>query len=202
MDSLEILDVEQGTPEWHAARCGVVTASEFRRAVATRLAREKSARQTYMRTLAGEILLGKPAESPDIENFRRGHALEPEACELYRFATGYEPDVVGFMRRGRIGASPDRLVGDDGGVEIKSALPHIQIGRLLDDVVPPEYEDQVRGCLLVSGRAWWDFMSYCPGLPPLIKRVDRNERAMAELRVDLDQFISELDDLVERLRSL
>ncbi len=204
MSGLEIVNVEQGSSEWFHVRLGIPTASQFHAAVANRTKADSKTRTTYMRKLAGEIITGQPVEEIDIKNFRRGHEHEPRAAALYQMGTRLPTTKVGFMKRGRLGASPDRMVLAHGGLEIKSAAAHLQIGVLLADEIPPEHWLQVLGCLLVSGREWWDFMSFCPGLPPLIKRTSRASVSseLAELRIDLDQFVGELDELVETIRRI
>lgn len=201
----EYISVEQGTEDWLRLRLGVPTASEFRRAIANRTKTESRARDSYMRTLAGEILTGRAADRVDIENFRRGHAGEPRAVAEYELLTDRRAEPAGFVRLGRLGASPDRLVGISGLLECKDAAPHIQIERLLANAVPEEYVTQVDGQLLVCcDRAWVDFVSHCEGLPPLIVRVHRVDRAseLAALRVDLEMFVNELDDLVRRIKEI
>ena len=118
---------------------------------------------------------------------------------LYAFLNDVEPEQVGFIRNGNVGGSPDSLIGDKGGLEIKSALPHIQIERLLAGRLPPEHKAQVQGNLWVSEREWWDFMSYCPKMKPLIVRVTRDDDYIRDLERAVADFSSELHDLVERL---
>ena len=81
-------------------------------------------------------------------------------------------------------------------------VPNNQIERLLKGEVPSEHIPQLQGQLMGAERQWVDFMSYCRGLPPLIVRVDRDEKYIAELRVDVDDFVSELNALVSNIRSM
>lgn len=126
-------------------------------------------RKAYLRKLAGEVLTGEPMETYTNPHMERGKVMEDEARDLYAFMTDADPQRVGFIRGDNCGASPDSLVGDDGGLEIKTALPHIQIERLLNDDLPSEHKAQVHGCMWVTGRKWWDFVSY----EPRRRRVDR-----------------------------
>lgn len=200
--TLQIIDCDQGSADWFAARAGLPTASEF----STVMARGKDGgasltRAKYMRQLAGEILTEEPAPEGYSNAFmERGKELESEARSLYSL-TYAPPTLVGFMRNGRKGASPDSLVGDAGGLEIKTAIPAVQIERLLRGTLPPEHIAQVQGNLWVSERQWWDFMSYCPKLPPLVIRVQRDEAYIAQLSKAVDAFNSELDALVASIRS-
>lgn len=198
---IEILDCPQGSDAWFAARLGIPTASEFKTLLGVKKdARDKVTRQTYMRKLAGEILTGRPAESYTNVHMERGHEQEDEARKLYAFMTDAEPQRVGFIRSGQKGCSPDSLIGENGGLEIKSALPHIQIERLEKNELPSEHRAQVQGSLWIAEREWWDFVSYCPGLPLLVVRVHRDDGYIATLAGAVNEFNAELAELVERIR--
>ena len=197
---LEIIDCEQGSIDWHRARLGIPTASRFADILAKG---DGKMRARYLRDLAGEIYTGEP----DTEGFtnahmERGKLWEADAREHYAFTNDVEPQQVGFIRNGRAGASPDSLIGDAGGLEIKTALRHIQIERLQRGGMPPEHKAQVQGCLWITGREWWDFMSYAPGLPPLIVRVPRDEAYIDQLTKAVDAFNEEQDALVASIRGV
>lgn len=199
--TLQIIDCEQGTEEWRNARCGIPTASRFSEVLAKG---EGKTRAKYLRELAAETLRGYPEpDSYSNAHIERGHEQEGEARALYAMTYAKGPIAsVGFMRNGRAGCSPDALVGDDGGLEIKSALGHIQVERLSRRAVPPEYVAQVQGNLWVSGRLWWDFMSYSPDMEPLVVRVERDEAYIAKLAAAVDAFNEELDVLVNSIRGV
>jgi hypothetical protein len=197
---LEIFDFIQGTAEWYSARLGIPTASEFSTVLAKGARGGPSKeRTTYMRKLAGEIITGSPMWSYSNEHMERGKEQEGEARDLYAMLADVEPVQIGFMRRGDVGCSPDSLVGDDGLLEIKTKLAHLQIGVLETGEVPTEHVAQLQGQVWVSRRSWVDFMSYCPGLPPFVKRVHRDEAFIATLKVAIDEFNAEMDALVERI---
>lgn len=195
---LEIITCEQGTPEWHAARIGIPTASRFSDILAKG---DGKMRTRYLRDLAAEVIRGY-AEPDSFSNahMERGKAMEADARDLYAFIRGVEPVQVGFIRNGNYGCSPDSLIGDDGGLEIKTALGHIQIERLQRGTLPSEHRAQVQGTLWVTGRDWWDFESYSPDLPPLIVRVQPDKAYIAELSAAVDAFNSDLAELVEMIR--
>lgn len=197
-----IRDIDQGSEAWRQARLGIPTASMF----ATVMAKGRDGgvsltRSKYLRELAGEILTGDPAESYSNGHMERGKEQESEARDLYAFLRDAEPELVGFIRNGAKGASPDSLIGSDGGLEIKTALPHIQIERLTLGRLPPEYVAQVQGNMWVAERAWWDFVSYCPKLPPLIVRVTRDDLYVANLTKAVAAFNEELEALVSSIRT-
>lgn len=233
----EIIDVEQGTPEWFAARAGIPTASEFSTvmsegradgtmpnamidalvkegvtasalAAAVKAAKSKNSnpaamRAKYLDKLAGEIITGEPdPDSYSNAHLERGKAMEDEAREYYAFITDTEPQRVGFIRRGRAGASPDSLIGADGGLEIKTAMPTVHLPRLRSGKLPPEHKAQVQGNLWIAEREWWDFVSYWPKLPPLVIRVYRDEAYIAKLAAAVDAFNADLDNLVASIRGV
>lgn len=196
--TVQIITCDQGTDEWRKARAGIPTASEF----STILAKgEGKTRRTYMLKLAGEILTGEPMESFSNAHMERGKIMEDEARDLYIFTQGVDPIRIGFIRNGDKGCSPDSLIGEDGGLEIKTALPHIQIERLLKDDLPPEHKAQVQGSIWVSDRDWWDFISYWPNLPMLRKRVTRDNGYIANLAGEVARFNDELAKTVEQIRT-
>lgn len=197
--AIEIFDdVEQGTAEWFAVRAGIPTASRF----ATVMAKgEGKTRNEYMRKLAGEILTGAPMASYKNEQMERGNVMEDEARDFYAFAYNADIRRVGFIKNGQKGGSPDSLVGDNGGLEIKTAEAHIQIERLILNRLPPEHKAQVQGNLWVAEREWWDFVSYWPKLPLLRVRVYRDEEYIRQIADAVDMFNYELAAMVERIRN-
>ncbi|MGN8022306.1 lambda exonuclease family protein [Phyllobacterium sp. 22229] len=194
---MEVFDIEQGEDDWFQARLGIPTASKFSTVMAKG---EGKTRSEYMRTLAGEILTGEPSESFTNVHMERGKVMEDEARETYAFVEGAEIRRVGFIRNGNKGASPDSLVGDRGGLEIKTALPKIQIDRLERNRLPPEHIAQVQGNIWLSERDWWDFVSYWPRLPMLMIRVYRDDEYIKKMADEIDRFNDELAALVERIR--
>jgi hypothetical protein len=195
IDELEIFNCEQGSPEWFEARRGVPTASNF----AALLAKgEGKTRRTYLLKLAGEAITGECAESYSNAHMERGHVMEADARNLYAFDHDVEPAPVGFMKRGRAGASPDSLVGASGMLEIKSKLPHLQLDVLDKGKLPSEHVAQVQGQMWIAGRDWCDFVSYWPRLPLFCVRVERDEKYIATLAQAVADFVGELDLYIER----
>jgi hypothetical protein len=193
---IQVFDMDQGSADWHSARAGIPTASMFSTVMAKG---EGKTRSKYMRTLAGEIITGESAETFSNAHMERGKAMEDEARETYALIHDAQPQRVGFIRNGQKGASPDSLIGANGGLEIKTALPDIQIDRLERNRLPPEYVAQVQGSMWVGERDWWDFVSFWPKLPMLRVRVYRDEAYIKTLSDEVDRFNDELAALVERI---
>ena len=202
MSAIQIFNCEQNTPEWHLARMGIPTASSFAD-VLTKGRDGKSdglTRRTYLHKLAGEILTGQPMEMVRTFDMERGHAMEPEARDLYVLETGAVLEKVGFVRRGRVGCSPDSLIGKDGGLEIKTKAPHLLIDTILKDEFPAEHKAQVQGTLWITDREWWDLECYWPGMPKFIKRAYRDEAYIATLASEIERFNNDLDAIVEQMK--
>ena len=201
-ESVRIIDVPQNSLEWLHARLGIPTASCFGLVVAPGRADQPSKqRQTYMLTLLGERLTGELSEQASSPNFDRGHRMEIDAANDYEFRQRVTTETIGFMRRGNVGCSPDRLItGTRGLVEIKSKKANLQLAAILADELPAEHKAQVQGGLLVSGYEYCDFVSYWPGLPLFVKRVYRDEAYIDWLRDELDAFNEELDALERQMR--
>lgn len=196
-----IIECAQNSPEWYAARLGIPTASEFSTVMAKGKDGGKSVtRRTYLMKLAGEILTGEPMESYTNVHMERGKEQELEAREAYELMKDVDTQQVGFVVNGDKGCSPDSLIGDDGGLEIKTALPHIQVERLLRGELPTEHRHQVQGNMWVTERQWWDFVSYCPRLPLLIVRVPRDDGFIATLAGAVKDFNTELEQIVHAIR--
>lgn len=104
----------------------------------------------------------------------RGKLDEPLARDLY--SKTYAPVAeAGIIIRDdwglQLGYSPDGLVGRDGLIEVKSRRSKRQLTTIIGDEVPPEVMPQIQCGLLVSGRQWCDYISYCGGMPMWVKRV-------------------------------
>jgi hypothetical protein len=194
---IEIIDCEQNSEEWYAARAGIPTASEFGTVMAKG---EGKTRRTYMYKLAGQIITGEAAQGYTNADMERGHEMEPDARRSYAFMTDVEPQLVGFIRNGQKGASPDCLVGENGLGEFKSKAPHILIEVLLKDQFPTEHKAQCQGALWVAEREWIDIVCYWPRMPLFVKRAFRDEDYIRNLSSEVDRFNEELAGVVDRIR--
>lgn len=214
---MKVVDCAQGSPEWHAARRGIITASRFGDVMASPRgdSPESRTRARYMRELAFEIV----AEEP-IENYvnytnramERGKLLEPEALKLYAMMRDTHVHRVGFVTRlfGKwtVGGSPDGFVGcgpdgdgPRGGVEIKTEEPHLLIPRIAERRgFPAEHVAQCQGLMWLTDATWWDNAIYWPKLPIFIRRAQRDDRHNARFEIAARAFLEELDDLVEKIR--
>lgn len=199
--AITVHDCEQGTPAWHKARAGIPTSSCFHEVTKrNRDGAYSTDRRRYLLTLLGERYTGEVAETFGGGYLARGKAMEDEARRLYVFQTDHHVTRVGFVVNSawRAGASPDSLIGKNGGLEIKTKLPHLHFECLETNQVPDEHMPQIQGALGITGRSWWDFVSYWPKCPIFIKRVRRDEHYIASLKLEVRRFNDELDALVRK----
>ena len=193
---------EQGTPEWLEDRRGRATGSMFSAILAKG---EGKTRKSYMVKLAAERLTGEVGESFSNAHTDRGTEQEPHARLAYEARTGSLVEQVGFIKHPLLmaGSSPDGLVDDDGGVEIKCVIPTVQIETFLKGGVPSSHRAQIQGNMWVCSRQWWDFVSYSPTLPEHLQlyvyRVFRDEAYIRTLETEVRTFLVELDGLVDSL---
>jgi len=199
-----VVDCEQGSPEWVAARLGVPTASAFHRVITPRTAKESAASEGYLAELVAEWLLGEPLD-PDVSGFMtRGTELEQTAIRFYECQRDVDVARVGFVLAddSGYGCSPDGLVGEDGGLELKCPGPAAHVRHLLAleyEAQPTEYYAQVQGSMYVTGRAWWDFLSYHPTLPPALVRYARDDVFCGSLAGILGDFCARLAEAKEKM---
>lgn len=165
----------QREPEWYAARRGILTASVVGKMVTPTLkvADNETSRGITV-SLIAERITGRTEDTFVSDDMWRGIEHEPIARDVY---SGHYQQAVecGFMRRDEdgwtLGLSPDGLVAEDGLIEIKCPRAKGHVATILADEVPAAYMAQCQAALLVSGRDWLDFVSFCAGLPLFVKRV-------------------------------
>lgn len=196
---MKIINVEQRSPEWFAARAGVPSASEFDKIVTSDGIPSKQ-RQKYMYELVGHKLGALPEESYTNKAIENGILREAEAREMYSRDVNQVVQVGFCIHDEGYGASPDGLVDEDGMVEIKCPILSTHIEYLIKQKLPTDYVQQVQGQLLVTDRKYNDFISYYPGLKPLVVRCYRDELFISRLKSELLKFIEELNELTEKLK--
>ncbi len=201
--------MEQRSPEWFAKRLGKVTASRTPDVTAKTKTGRSASWATYMGELIAERLSGVTAEKYTNAAMQWGTDTEAEARAAYQFETATLVAEVGFVEHptiGMAGASPDGLVGTHGLLEIKCPNTATHIETLLGQSVPSKYVTQMQFQMACTGRKWCDFISYDPRLPEamrlFIKRVERDDKAIAELEKQVVEFLSELDAKLASLTAL
>ena len=202
-------DIEQGTEEWFAIRCGKVTASRIADIIATTKSGYSASRANYEAQLICEILTGKPAESFTNAAMAWGTETEPLARAQYELKTGNMVNQIGFVVHPKIeqaGASPDGLVDNDGLIEIKCPNTSTHLDTLLSQKVPSKYITQMTWQMLCTGRKWTDFVSYDPRLPDnlqlFIQRIPLDTEYGKKLESEVKGFLEEVNEKIVKLRKI
>lgn len=198
-----IHDCTQGTTKWLQLRSGIPTASEFSKII-TNSGKPSASADPYINTLIAERLLEKPLVEYMSFWMERGSQMEAEAVSYYEFQRDCEVERVGFVTNDEktIGASPDRFVGEDGLLEIKCPAPDTHISYLLFDPASKKYQQQIQGQLWITERKWVDVLSYYPGLPEALIRVERDEEYMESLAKLVTGFVGQLEERFERIKEI
>lgn len=200
--------VEQGSAEWLKMRLGKATASKISDVIATTKTGPSALRTNYAAQLVAERLTGNVAESFTNAAMEWGTAKEADARSAYEYYVGATVQLADFIDHPTIpmsGASPDGLVGSDGLVEIKCPNTATHIETLLGEKVASKYVTQIQWQLACTGRSWCDFVSYDPRLPEemsiWIKRVERDDKMIAELSEKVSAFLAEVASTVASLEA-
>lgn len=200
-----ILNHEQGSDEWHAARCGILTASVMSCLLVDGkgVAGFGAGALTLMNELIGERFTGEAAgKFGGNGHTERGHELEPQARAFVSERLGVEIVNVGIILNHGCGYSPDGLIGDDGLIEIKTKLPKLQIDVILDGVIPKDHVVQCQVGLWVSERDHIDFASFWPGMPLFHKRAGRDEAMIRKLAERAKTFYEVMEERTQQIIDL
>lgn len=207
-----VIDCDQGTPEWLAARAGVITASMFRVARTYKRAKHSELSEeakNYAFRLAIERISGVPLdEGHETWQMKRGQRLEPDARSHHMADIGRRVKQVGLVltEDRKFGASADGKIETDprgpGGAEYKCLVSPLELRKVYLDDDFSKFTDQVMGGMWLTNYTWWDFCVYCPALAIAGKqfkrwRVERDEAYIEEMVLDLVAF----DNLVEEYRT-
>jgi len=195
---MKVHTMKQGGPEWSAIRLGKVTASEADALVSPEgKIRTGEGPRSYLYRKLCEKLLGYRPDSGSTFAMDNGSLAETIAIPWYCFTYDTEVQRVGFCESddGRYGSSPDGLVGEDGGLEIKFPTPPVHLSYLMDGVVPKQYVVQNQFNLYVTKRKWWDFVSFSRQLPNLVVRVTPDEGMQCAIHFTLAKFCARFDEI-------
>jgi hypothetical protein len=205
-------DVIQGTDEWKQLRVGLVTGTGFQKILtAGKGTAESLVRSGYRQELVTQRITGKPSEGFFAsEDMRHGIEREPAARRMFERRMRKYVSEVPFVKHAwmKVGISPDGLIEDDEGLEIKCPKQDTHARYLqLVDRPPAEYEGQVYGSLWATGRKRWYFASYHPSFPPELQLhvvcVERDEVYIAKLAAAVGTFLAEVSvgekDMQERM---
>ncbi len=205
-----VIDCEQRTQEWYEARLGIPTASSFHKIVTSGgKPTSGKTRAGYMHQLVAESILGTKANADDYVSAAMDRGLEVEPRGIAEYESAWECTVtpVGFITNddGTVGCSPDGLVNKasivaaldgPGGIELKCPLAHTHIGNLLDRPgFTKRHWPQVQGSMWITGRSWWNLVSYYPGMKLATVLCSRDEEQIEQLRKSVGKFVVELAEM-------
>jgi predicted phage-related endonuclease len=202
---------EQGSQEWRQDRSGRWTASKFADLIAADKLTGKplKCRADAIWNCVVERMTGEPVEGPGGFALQWGSDVEEFSREAFELATGKIVEQVGFIAHPKYafaGASPDGLIGDDEGLELKCPRSSsVHLARFLAGV-PAEYMPQIQGCMWVTGRKKWYFASFDPRMPPshqlLIIPVLRDEAVIAAIEAAVLTAEAEAVELQQRIERM
>ena len=197
----------QQSPEWFAARLGKATASRFKDVLATIKNGEAATRRNYRMQLVVERLTGQKEEGYTNQAMSWGNDNEPLARIAYEVQSGLIVTQVDFIAHPALmaGASPDGLIDADGGIEIKCPFQSAVHIETIQSGMPSEHMPQVQGAMWITGRQWWDFVSYDPRMPEhlqlYVQRIDRDDSYIKDLESKVTAFLQEVDATIQQLNS-
>lgn len=204
-------EIEQGSELWHKMRLGKATGSK----ISTVCAKGKGGapsvtREAYKAQLVCERLTGEREETFKSASMERGNIVEEDAANKYAFEYDVELVKVAFVDHPTIamsGASPDRLVGNDGLVEIKCPDSKNHIISLLDlYTIPKNYMYQMQWQMECTNRRWCDFVSFDPrlgeGLDMKVTRIERDESTILDIKMEVAAFLNEVENLQSKLEEI
>lgn len=201
--------MEQRTEEWFAVRLGKVTGSRVSDVMSKTESGYSATRANYMAQLICERLTGVKAASFTSAAMEWGVENEPFAVAAYEAKAGVFVEPVGFIQHPTIalaGTSPDGFAAPDGLVEIKCPNSATHIDTLINQDVDNKYVKQMQWQMACTGRQWCDFVSFDPRLPEnlqlFVKRIPRDEAAIAAMEMEVTKFLAELATKVQQLEKL
>jgi exodeoxyribonuclease (lambda-induced) len=197
---MKIHEMEQRSDEWFSVRLGKFTGTDF----ATVANGKKPTKKTLELKKAAEIITKTYAEST-FKNFHmeRGVELEEEARMAFELEIGVDVREVGFVEMNEfIGISPDGLIGDYAGLELKCKDAHTHLKCLLEG--DKAYKWQIQGALFVTGRNVWYFASYNPSYAlkdRLYVKVHKPDKECFEmLEKGLSESVANVQGLIEKYK--
>lgn len=200
---MKLHNVEQRSDEWYSIRLGKPTASNFHRILSPTGKKSEQA-EKYMDELIAEIVRGKKFEKfePTISMYR-GRTMEEEALDQYAKETGADVKLAGFITDDfeEVGCSPDALIGEDGGVEIKVYNPDNHIAVMRSRKLEQKHRPQTQGCLWLTGRKWWDTVCHNDGMKQVVMRSERDEEYIKLLSDSISEFLLDMKREIQSLKS-
>ena len=207
------LDVEQDTEAWDKLRLGIPTSSLFHRIITPATRKRSGQWRGYAYHLLAERVLMRKVDGYISEDMTRGKTVEERAANWYEMTQDVDTQKIGFISsdefmtdsRGyewrRYGCSPDRLVGDEGLLEIKCPKPNTQMKYWFEERPDSDHWAQLQGQLFVAApkRTWVDILCWHEEMPNVVMRVERDDRFIKLLEEYLGEFNDYMDGVMDKL---
>lgn len=198
---MKIHNLQQGTDEWFDIRKGKMTASN-----AYTISVAGKGLDTYIKTIVADLFASQKEESYKSKAMERGNELEAQAKSIYELNNDIDIENVGFIEYSEfIGCSPDGLINDDGGIEIKCINNKDYFQLLLGEEMPDvSHIWQVQMCLMITGRKWWDLVYYNPAFKQstFITRIVPEKDKFEKLKVGLSMGEEKIKELIKKYNKL
>jgi len=197
-----IIDCKQNSEQWFKEKLGKPSSSNASK-ILTNDGWPSKQRTGYLYELAGELATGRNEEGYQNANMLMGKEREEEAISFYEFTHRVKVQKVGVIYKDKSKlflCSPDGIIKKKQGLEVKNVIPKTQVKYLLNGKLPIEYFSQIQFSLYVTDFKFWDFLSYVPGMKPLIIRVYRDKRFISLLEKELKNFCFELKQITKKVR--
>ena len=198
---MEIINYPQRSIEWYERRLGSIGGSSIASVCSKG---QGKMRKNLMYRLAGEILSGQSYDGYKNYHMDRGIEEEADAINTYIAVTGNEIESVGLVKESKHKhCSPDGWINPNGILEVKCVIPSVHCEIIYQNEIPSEYRKQCQWGLFICQCDYVDFVSYSPFVlekPIWIIRRGRDEELIKEMDEEADKFISELDDLIKRIK--
>lgn len=198
----QIGGAEQGSEAWFRAKLGVISASNASKAVAKK---DSDTRLTYMCELVAQVCTGLQNEIKAIA-MEWGNQHEDAARAYYEFSSGLTMTKLPFVFKDdsyRVGCSPDGLVNDRKGAEIKCPFDSGNFIKFLCEArIKPEWQWQCQFTMNVLGAEQWDFCQYDPRMQKnmlALKTIDRDDKMQVTLDDAIPQFIHDMDKMLAQI---
>lgn len=195
-------DILQGSPEWFEKRKGKMTASE-----AQAIGNNGKGLETYIKGLMAEFYSSGEKEIYTNKDLERGKELEQYARDMYELENDCKVEQVGFIELNEfVGCSPDGLIGEDGGIEIKSVndVNHFALILNGEKGIESKYVWQVQMNLLITGRKWWDYVSYNPNFEQslIVFRILPDQEKHKKLLAGIELGIKQIKEIKNKINEV
>ena len=195
-------DVAQYSEDYDRLKIGIPTSSNFHKIITPQGKPSKQWRE-YACVLIAERILQQRIEFYNSPAMERGLIVEAEAADWYEFDQDVTTRRVGFITDDEytMGCSPDRLVGEQGLLEIKAPLPQTQVEYWISGELSERFRPQLQGQLYISQRSWVDILCWHDVLPKLVIRVEPDEKYIKALDREIRVFNYFIEGVMEKIRT-